>query len=455
VRILHLLSQTQITGAEAYARELFLKQEAEGHSVYIASDDLFLFKPERFLSLNVHRAKGVALLKSARQLRNWLRQENIEVIHCHSRAAARLAYWARLGLNIAQVTTFHGRHPASISKRWHNIYGERTTAVCMNAKSWSSEQLKMDPLLIDLIPNPVTIEMPQTPERVPGAVYASHRLPAPEAKSKKTTEKKYLAYVTRPTGPKGQRFFHFLENDLPYLLKQHPQLSCSAWGIQSDQVPRWQQVQEKFAELGVSLQRLEFGGEYKKIEDVFKKADFVIGSGRVAISALLAQLPTLAVGEYKLEGVITQENFETAVKSNFGDIGPDDLSLNHQEFRKEFEKLFTLDSSVCSDLEKRTRHLFDLNRVYKKTMRTYQLALFKRLHWKNIPVLMYHKVPDQELNSQHRIFIRKENFELHMKTLQEHGFTSLHFKDLEDFLTQKRPMSEFPKKPIFITFDDG
>jgi peptidoglycan/xylan/chitin deacetylase (PgdA/CDA1 family) len=42
-----------------------------------------------------------------------------------------------------------------------------------------------------------------------------------------------------------------------------------------------------------------------------------------------------------------------------------------------------------------------------------------------------------------------------MRSLKKRKFTALTFKDYLSFRNEERPLQEFPKKPVIITFDDG
>jgi spore coat polysaccharide biosynthesis predicted glycosyltransferase SpsG len=52
------------------------------------------------------------------------------------------------------------------------------------------------------------------------------------------------------------------------------------------------------------------------------QCDLVIGAGRVAMEALLCGRPAFAIGEAKAIGLVTEQNLDEALASNFGDIGP-------------------------------------------------------------------------------------------------------------------------------------
>jgi peptidoglycan/xylan/chitin deacetylase (PgdA/CDA1 family) len=64
-------------------------------------------------------------------------------------------------------------------------------------------------------------------------------------------------------------------------------------------------------------------------------------------------------------------------------------------------------------------------------------------------------IPDTALPTKHKIFVPKTTFETQLRTLQRLKFTALTFNDLLDFFELKKSYSQFPKKPVLLTFDDG
>jgi peptidoglycan/xylan/chitin deacetylase (PgdA/CDA1 family) len=68
---------------------------------------------------------------------------------------------------------------------------------------------------------------------------------------------------------------------------------------------------------------------------------------------------------------------------------------------------------------------------------------------------MYHKIPQQEINSQHKIFVTAENFEKHLQFYKKKGFTTLTFSELALYRKALVSFKYFPKKPLVLTFDDG
>lgn len=109
MRIIHILSQKELTGAETYAVHLAEAQQALGHEVLILSDELHLTTTVPFESWSVHKPTWLERLRNSHKLKVRLKSNQIHVIHAHSRAAVRLASAARRGTSVALVTTAHGR----------------------------------------------------------------------------------------------------------------------------------------------------------------------------------------------------------------------------------------------------------------------------------------------------------------------------------------------------------
>lgn len=70
-----------------------------------------------------------------------------------------------------------------------------------------------------------------------------------------------------------------------------------------------------------------------------------------------------------------------------------------------------------------------------------------------VPVIMYHSVSDNAASSQFApLRITNQNFDSQMKYLKDNNFTTLTMDEINDFLTNNKPI---PQKSIVLTFDDG
>jgi len=144
VRILHLLSQTHLTGAEVYASDLCKYQTQQGHECFIISDTLSVESVARYFPMAIHNRKYVNRIKNIREIIKFCKKHRIDLIHAHSRAGSWLVNIVRLFVNVAYVSTIHGRQSVHFSSKRKNVYGQRIIAVCEHLKDHIGDELYID-----------------------------------------------------------------------------------------------------------------------------------------------------------------------------------------------------------------------------------------------------------------------------------------------------------------------
>lgn len=428
MRILHLLSQTAMTGAEAYAKELVDHQFLDGNLVFVISDKIHVPLATNWISKPLSTSSFFIRLKNIIFLRKFIKSKQIELIHCHSRGAVRHAYWAKWGLKVAMVSTIHGRQHSSISKRLFDSYGELKLLVCENLKTQFIRDFKVKASSLRISRNPFSTEQYPFQNTI-------------------TLEKRW-AYIGRASGPKGKVIKEFFQKELFSYLKNHPQVKMDLI------IPHAADFGDEFLNEIKKYTQIQLMGPYSSLSEIYPRYSLIFAAGRVAVEALLSGIPVIAIGEYTSLGLVRPGNFDECLKTNFGDMGTDDLS------RYDFKMMMhNLDQHI-SDTERKMlsdlcKQNYSKTQVLKQVTSAYNDAVFKVHVPQHLPILMYHKIPLQELQSKHRIFVRKDDFEKHLFFLANNQYTCLHFQDLKDFMSGKRPYSEFPKKPLILTFDDG
>lgn len=419
MNILHLLSQNQLTGAEVYAVTLAHHQIDSGQQVYQLSNEFFFPTRAVQIRLSVETKSRFTFLKNVLWLRNFIRKQNIHVVHTHSRAAAKLAYWALLFSKTAQVSTVHGVQHASISKKLHNQYGEFIIAVCENIKAHLVNDFSYSERRIKIIRNPVS----ETDYHF-----------VPKVKSAPVRK---IAIIGRTTGPKRER----TELVVKALHSENYEVTLIGGSIADLQVEP--EIKQKLKELNITGLSSE----------VYSGFDLIVGSGRVCIEALVTGVPVIAFGEAQYLGRITPQNFDMALASNFGDIVTG--FKNPQLIAAKFLEDLNAPAGNLVALSEMAVHQFTLEPIAAKIQRLYESAYFLKNYPKWIPILMYHKIPDAPIESQHKIFVTKVNFEKHLEFFKARGFTTLTFADLAFYRTGQKSFADFPKKPLILTFDDG
>jgi peptidoglycan/xylan/chitin deacetylase (PgdA/CDA1 family) len=441
MRILHILSQTELTGAETYAAQLISSQVRDGHQVFVISDNVHTPIKAQLISLPISTASFWQRMQNIFKIRKFLKSEKIQVIHCHSRGAVRHAYWSRIGLPVGLTTSLHGQQHFSFSKKFFHLYGEILIAVCENIKSSMQKQFKTSESIIRVIRNPVA-------DVVTG-----------EAPINKTPR---LALAGRSSGPKGKNFEILGLKHFKIWLDHIPGLRISIVAPHSERFSK--NFQMHLAQLNAQYPgQILIEDRITNLAAHLANYDLVICSGRIAIETLMAGRKLLALGEFCSHGLIDKKNYSQARRSNFGDIGPSDTEANidYQSISNQVLMFFqnakemTDNLSDKNDLKSIAEQDFSAEIIHRKVIEVYKGAIFKRQYPFWIPILMYHKIPDQEIQSRHRIFVSKAQFQKHLDFFKKNHFTTITFKELLPFWDLQKPMSDFPKKPLILSFDDG
>lgn len=469
MNIVQLLSQIELTGAEVHAVKLAEGLMKEAHKCYLISDELHINTSIPFTPLAIHRAKFFTRWKSVLKLRKFINSEQIQVVHAHSRAAVRIAFWATLGTNCALVSTLHGRQHYSISKKIFNTYGQALIAVCENIKQQMINDFKIIESKIKVIRNFFDFE------EVKNLAMTLNVIPSPSTIQLQKTQKMPIkvAFLGRTTGPKGENWGYIINNLIPKLLQTYPTCEFHFAGgpVQALSVATKENIQ-LFTNQFPS--RFFFHGHLASLLPLIQESQIIVGAGRIAIEGLILNKSVIALGEQSYEGIITSENWQSCLASNFGDILPGkETQINFDQLFKDLSEQIqllqpitntsnspnlemSLPNSFIFPIEEKLELEFSEKKNLKKIYAVYQSAIFKKNYPKNIPILMYHQVvADESFSSPHKIYITTKNFETHLRYLQENNFSTITFEDLYKYKTGENNLKKFPKKPIIITFDDG
>jgi peptidoglycan/xylan/chitin deacetylase (PgdA/CDA1 family) len=434
LRILHVLSQIEVTGAEIYATQLAHCQLAAGLQVWIMSDTLHTLTAAQYLPMPLHQRSFWRRLTNIYKVRQFIKTQKIDVVHAHSRAASWVGYFATLRTKVPLISTIHGRQKPSLSKKMWNMYGDRLLTVCENLRQQILTQLTLTSRHVRVIPN--GLEFNFLPER---------RLSAAPM----------LTLAGRTTGPKGKITSDIILQILPSLLAEHSTLQVQLLGGALNNLSST--AQEQFAQLQQRYpQRLFHHGFVTNLADYLGQSSCVVAAGRVAIDALALGVPTVALGEALLIGLVDEANLVAAIDSNFGDIG-----ITYQAVPIDVQKIkeaisaALLQKNVASQITQTIRSSYNLATVFHEIQSIYQGAILEKWHPRHIPILMYHKVLLAPEATKHKIFVTQQQFAQHMQFLAKQNFTPITFKDYFAFRDGKKNLENFPEKPIILTFDDA
>jgi len=434
MKILHVLSQFEVTGAEAYAAALIDEQVRAGHSAIVLSDTFTLPVNARYIPMSIGKRSYPQRLKNIAAIVRLVREQSIDIIHAHSRAASWVALIASRWTHTPLVSTVHGRQHVHASSKAFNVYGKDIVAVSPALKEHLVHDLGLKAEHVCVLPNCISF----TPWK------AARR-------SGKRKARILIMFVGRLTGPKGDVVRFLLNKVLPIvLLSKKVRFEAIGGMIVPPDVP--EMVTKLNAQSKQPIAQLR--GFQQDIPRHLAEADLIIGSGRVVPESMALQRPVIAFGESNYEGRITTESFEKATTTNFGDTG---LFMTPEADQVAADILSILDDPPSSEelagLAQLTEKRFDAHYVARDLHKVYERAFARTHSPESIPVLMYHRITDaQAPTSSHGIWVTADQFRTQLHSLRTRGFETITFRDYDRFL---QGQGQLPRRPIILTFDDG
>ena len=440
MRILHVLSQFEVTGAEAYAASLIEAQIADGHKAIVVSDTFTLPTQATYVPLPIGIRSYPRRLKNIASLVRLIRHHSVDLVHAHSRAASWVSLFATKLTGTPLVSTVHGRQHVHASSKAFNIYGRDIIAVSTELKEHLIRDLGFKAEDIAVIPNCIALEK-----------WQAERFASAGVDDSRSEDESLILFVGRLTGPKGDVVRFLITKILPGLLQRRKvRLKTVGGMITPPDIP--QLASRLNAQFDYPV--VELCGFQKAIARFMRGADLIIGSGRVVPESLALRKPVIAFGESEFAGPILPASFEGAATTNFGDTGqliPPDA----KRISKDIEEMLQHppSDSEREALSNLAFQRFDTRIVGAKIQQVYERAYARAHSPASIPVLMYHRVLDNPpVNSSHGIWISAKQFARHLASLQRRGFHTITFHDYAGFLRGERTL---PHKPIILTFDDG
>lgn len=417
MNILMALSQLEVTGAEVYATTVGNELTRRGHNVFYVSDTLTKPTLGPVFKLRFNKRSILRRFWHVFYLIYLIKKHHIQLVHAHSRASGWSSYVACKLTGTPMITTVHGRQPVHASRKAFHALGYRAVAVCEDIAHQIVDNLGVDPAIVHVLRNGIETDKFQP-------------VLAPD------NPKPVIAIIGRLSGPKGELCYRLLDEVLDLD-------ACRVRIVSGTKVP------ERFARFEG---RAEFVGYVDDVPALLAGCDLVIGAGRVAMEALLCGRPAFAIGEAKAIGLVTEQNLDEALASNFGDIGPKDLAIDFAALKGEIETALT-SKTVPEAIRQRIQDEYGLQGVVSGLETIYQDAVVETLR-REMPVIMYHRFIEQDSEKGvHGTWMPITMFEKHLRLMKWLGYETLTFRDLADkgFIHRL----QYGKKYLMITADDG
>ncbi|MGL4789085.1 polysaccharide deacetylase family protein [Cetobacterium sp.] len=421
MNILMALSQLEVTGAEVYGTVLSDELIRRGNKVYIVSDTLTKPTNAQYEKIEFNKRKFINRISQVRKLLKIIKEKDIQVVHAHSRASSWSCAIACRIAKIPLVTTIHGRQPVHLSRKIVKAFGDYSLSVCENIRDHVVNDLKVKPENITVLRNMINTKEYQK-----------------QSVSQATKNEKIISIIGRLSGPKGDVTYNLLD-----ILHRRKDFKIQVIGGKD--------IPQRFKKFTGNV---EFLGYVNNVSERIRESSIVIGAGRVAVEAILCEVPVLAIGEAESVGIVTKDRLNTALKSNFGDI-----SLNHTPLFRwtdvipEIDKGFNMNKDELSLLREKVIEEFSIENIVHKIEDVYQQQIVKKKKYE-MPVIMYHRViKDESEKGVHGTYVTVKQFDEQMKYLKNKGYETITFEDLLNNKYKQR--FDKDKKWIMLTFDDG
>ncbi|MFZ4619054.1 MAG: glycosyltransferase [Bacteroidota bacterium] len=428
MNILQVLSQFEVTGAETFAAALADTQIANGHTVYILSDNFYTKTNATVISHPIGKRDLAQRWKNVAFIKNFIREKKIDVVHAHSRAASWVCYFATRNGNVPLVSSIHGRQHLHFSSKMFSVYGEKRVAVCKSIYDHLNHDLKYELDTLSLVHN--GIEMSKWR-------FERHNPP------KRT--KKIVSYVGRLSGFKGDTLLIIVEQIFPKVLERYPDVEFHIIGGMNEKSKIIPAIDTTNKRMGKEF--IIAKGFSNDVERVYRDSDLIIGSGRVAMEALACGSPVVAIGESNYVGILSEETEREAVITNFGDLEarrPIDVENSVLSILKGLEHPESIEGTWGRNFIEKN---FEIKAVTAQIDGVYVEAIATKKGITEIPVLSYHAVTNGAGSERKLSAIE---FEKQLHFMKERKFTALNFYDIGRILSLKLPL---PERPVILTFD--
>lgn len=421
MNILMTLSQLEVTGAEVYSVSVANNLLELGHKVFIVSDTLTMVCKTKAVYVPAPLSKRSIpnRIRNTIWLIKFIKRNNIHIVNAHSRASAWVSRLACLLARVPLVVFIHGRQATFLSRKLFHCYGDYTIAVCEKLEQQLLEVFKLPYHKVEVLRNGFKI----------GTQIFSD-LP----------KQKTVSLIGRLSGPKGDLAYRLLEFFYDKISYSEKLQGVKIRVVGSKTIPeRFQKFKDK----------IEFTGFVQGLEGLINDSTVVIGSGRIAIESLLHKRNLIAVGEACSIGLITRENIQFALETNFGDMDKTEKVFDFDKIYNDVLHALTF-PEFDSTLHEKIKFECDENKIVRRLEFIFQSVLV-RYYKREIPVIYYHRViKDLSQAGKHGIYVTAEMFEEHMHFFKSNGFQTV---SLAEALQIKRENRK--GKYVIITFDDG
>ena len=169
MRILHLTAGSDAGGISRYIFDLCTAMKAGGHEVAVAGQrgawhENFAKAPWPWIECAL-KGGPWTLMRAARQLRKYLADHPVDVLHCHYRKATLVARRLQKKIPVPVLYTLHLSHiPLGGPWGWLTDFGDHVHVPSSEGRQWLIDQARVPAQRITLIPHGIHAERFPVPD---------------------------------------------------------------------------------------------------------------------------------------------------------------------------------------------------------------------------------------------------------------------------------------------------
>ncbi|MFS0764186.1 glycosyltransferase [Peribacillus phoenicis] len=311
IRVLMVLDTMDVSGTETHVLSLVKELQSRGIYTAVVTGKGSMISRLRETGCKVHQMnfpktltinsnEESPLLNSLVEL---LRKEQITLVHGHQIISGYLSAKAAKLSNIPFVFTLHGTYFQKSDIKSVLQFTDAAVAV--------SEPVKKH--IQPLFPKNISV--------IANGIDTADFSPSPSLELRRKMNiplnAKVILYCSRITRHKAKICMLLIKACRDLKLKDIPNLHVIIIGNGS-QLKDIKNVAASIQSL-YKEEFIHFTGEQKNVKDFYALADYVVGTGRVALEAMACERPVISCGNLGYFGAVNKKNFQQAWECYFGD----------------------------------------------------------------------------------------------------------------------------------------
>ena len=309
MKILMVLMSFDIGGAETHVLELSRALAGMGHDITVASNGgVYVAELEKcgikHVKLPLDRKNPLAFSRSYMGLSRLIKRERFHVVHAHARIPAFICGLLSRRLHFRFVTSAHWVFKVNTLWRKISDWGEKTIAVSEDIKQYVISNYGVFPDNVSVTINGVDMKN------------FSADAPCDDIRAELgfTDKKPTVAYVSRMDTDRSAVAAMLCEI-APELRRKYPDIRFVIVGG-GDDFDRVKSLSDA-ANAKVGADFVKMTGARTDINKFIAMSDIFVGVSRAVLEAMSAAKPVVIAGNEGYIGILDDENYDTAVSTNF------------------------------------------------------------------------------------------------------------------------------------------